>query len=74
MVRAKFKCVEKTQTEMGEKIKLTPVTGGSKENENFFKWTPYGSIEIGTINEDAAKEFEVSKEYFVDFIKVDVVS
>jgi hypothetical protein len=67
VVRAKFKCVELTQTENGEKIKLIPVSSGSKENENFFKWTPYGSIEIGTINTEAAKEFNVGKQYYVDF-------
>lgn len=66
-VRAKFKCVEKTQSEMGNKIKLQPVTSGSKENDEFFKWTPYGSIEIGTINENAALQFEVGKQYYVDF-------
>jgi hypothetical protein len=69
MVRAKFKCVEKTQMESGEKIKLHPVTGGSPENENFFKWTPFGQIEIGILNENASKEFEVGQEYLVDFTK-----
>ena len=54
-VRAKFKCIELTQTENGEKIKLIPVTSGSKENESFFKWTPYGSIEIGTITSFTTK-------------------
>lgn len=67
MVRAKFKVTELTQTEYGERIKLQPVTGGSPENESFFKWTPSGQIEIGTVNPDAAKEFEVGTEFYVDF-------
>ena len=68
-VRAKFKVKELTQTEYGERIKLEPVIGGSPENESFFKWTPSGVIEMGTINTDAAKEFEVGKEFYVDFTK-----
>jgi hypothetical protein len=66
-VRAKFKCTEISQTEYGERIKLTPVTGGSPENDQFFKWTPGGQIEIGTINPEAAKQFEVGKSFYVDF-------
>lgn len=69
MVRAKFKCKEITTTEQGYTLRLEPVTSGSEENNNFFKWTPFGSINIGTINEGAAKEFEVGKEYYVDFTK-----
>lgn len=70
-VRAKFKVTEVSQTEYGERIKLSPVTGGSPENESFFKWTPSGSIEMGTINTDAAKAFEVGKSFYVDFTTAD---
>ena len=71
MVRAKFKCVEKTQTEQGDKIKLQPVTSGGKENEEFFKWTPWGSMEIGTINENVITQFKVGGEYYIDFTPVE---
>lgn len=70
-VRAKFKVTEKVITEQGDKITLQPVIGGSHENEQFFKWTPYGKIEMGTINPEASKQFEVGKEYYIDFTKVE---
>jgi len=72
-VKAKFKCFEKAITEAGEKIKLQPVYDSNPESENgkFFKWTPYGSIEMGTVNPEAAKEFEVGKEYYVTFEKAE---
>lgn len=66
-MRAKFKLMEKTETTYGGKVRLEPVTGGSKENEEFFKWTPYGSIDVGTINDNVLKNMIVGKEYFVDF-------
>ena len=65
MVRAKFYV---TKVEGGE-IKLVPVIEGSKENKEFFHYTPFGEIRIGTINPEAIKEFEVGKEYYVDFTK-----
>jgi len=69
MTRAKFKCTEVTQLEVGERIKLEPVTSGSKENESFFKWTPYGQIMIGTINPDI--KFIPGSEYYVDFTEIE---
>ena len=66
MVRCKFKCESKTITENGAEIKMVPVTYGSKENDEFFKYTPYGEIKIGTINKEAAEQFQPGKEYFID--------
>ena len=71
MVRAKFKVTEVTENENGHRIKMTPVTTGSEENKQFFKYTPYGSIEIGTINNDVAKELLVGQDFYVDFTKAD---
>lgn len=62
-VRAKFKCIEND----GENVSLEVVTSGSGENDSFFKWTPYGQLKMGTVNENAAKQFEVGKEYYLDF-------
>lgn len=67
MVRAKFRCESKTQYANGQTLKFLPVTCGSAENEKFFKWTPSGLIEIGTINNEAAEQFIPGKEYYVDF-------
>lgn len=66
-VRAKFECVRKEETNEGAQVQFFPVTGGSPENEQFFKWTPAGQIQIGTINKAAAAQFEVGKQYYVDF-------
>lgn len=66
-VRAKFKVSEITETDQGKAIKLSPVTSGSKENEEFFKWRPYGSITIGTINPAVAEQLTIGKVFYVDF-------
>lgn len=66
-VRAKFKVSEVTQHEQGASIKLVPVTSGSPENEQFFKWTPWGEIKIGTINPAAAEQFKPGAQFYVDF-------
>lgn len=66
MVRCKFICKSKTETEDGFKVELDPVTCGSIENDEFFKYTPYGSLMMGTINSEAAKQIEVGKEYYID--------
>jgi hypothetical protein len=66
-VRAKFKVEEVTHSTNGHAVKLSPVSSGSTENEQFFKWTPWGEIKIGTINADAAAEFTPGKQFYVDF-------
>ena len=72
MTRCKFVCETKTErTGKTFAIKLVPVTHGSKENEEFFKYTPFGSAEIGLLNSETAKQFEVGKEYYVDFTPVE---
>lgn len=71
MVRAKFRVGLNEPAADGARIILSPVTSGSKENEEFFKWTPWGTIEIGTINPAAAEQFKVGDEFYVDFTKAD---
>ena len=70
-VRAKFRCDSITKTEHGTSIKLYPVTSGSDENEKFYKYTPAGSVELSTINAEAAKQFVPGAEYYVDFTPMD---
>lgn len=67
MVRAKFTVLEKAESANGFRIQLIPVVSGSEENKEFFKWTPSGSINIGTINAKAAEQFIPGKSYYVDF-------
>lgn len=69
-VCAKFKVESVTHREDGRNVKLIPVTYGSAENDAFFKWTPYGSIEIGLVNTETLKQFVPGKEVYVDFTDV----
>jgi hypothetical protein len=65
MVQCKFKCIYKRDENGGAFVQLDPVTTGSRENEEFFHYTPYGKFEMGTINPDAADQFQVGKEYII---------
>ncbi len=66
-VRAKFKCSSKTIYEGENKqVTLAPVTGGSEENKEFWKYSPSGEIKM-TINGPASDLFEPGKEYYIDF-------
>lgn len=67
MVRAKFKCVNNEKTDNGYTIKLEPVVSGSSENESFYKYTPWGQIVLGTVNDNAAEKFLIGRSYYVDF-------
>ncbi len=80
VVRAKFRVGsikrylaynEKTQKSDLEvqTIEMYVVTDGSPENKAFFAFTPSGRIELGTVNKEAAAQFELNGEYYVDFIK-----
>lgn len=67
-VRAKMVCNLKEEAFEGTfNIGLIAVTSGSEENEQFFKYTPAGSVSLQTINESAANAFELNKEYYVTF-------
>jgi hypothetical protein len=76
-VRAKFTVVEKAQRkssysgEVTTVIKLAPVTQGSDENKEFYHYTPSGSIDLGTINPNVVNQFELGKEYYVDFTEAE---
>jgi hypothetical protein len=67
-VRAKFKWTAKEAGGSYPSISLHAVVGGDNpENDSFFKATPSGNIGLGVVNEEAASQFEVGKEYYVDF-------
>ena len=51
----------------GYTLIFEPVTSGSAENDSFYKWTPWGKLEMGTVNAEAAKQFEPGKTYYLDF-------
>ena len=72
-VRAKFRLNSyETQLDYRTKeelrsLKFSVVTEGSLENKEFFRYTPTGHIEIGVLNRKAWEQFELGKEYYVDF-------
>jgi hypothetical protein len=55
------------ESQPGTSISLSPVYGGSKENEQFFSATPGGSINLCIVRPEAADQFEIGKEYYIDF-------
>jgi len=67
MVRAKFHCSWKD----GTTVRLVPVYSGSEENQQFFAATPGGEIYLSVVNQSALDQFEVGKEYYVDFSVTD---
>lgn len=77
MVRAKFKVREITEHLYGQQrmktIKLEPVQSQKEGSENKAFWdaTPTGEVRLGTINVDAAAQFEIGAEYYVDFTRAE---
>ena len=62
--RCKFKCNSVTDYGQSQSIDLSPVTGGSDENKDFWKWTPAGSFKIDCVNPEV--KFVPNKEYYID--------
>lgn len=82
-VRAKFRCISVTTQEGSRPsadgktyetcpaltVKFAAVYGNDQNHENrkFWSATPSGTIEMQVMNQDAAKQFQYGKEYYVDF-------
>ncbi len=73
VVRAKFK-VDSIESFAGSPelvtIRMSPVYPNqdpNHENSVFWKYSPSGKLELGTINPSAAGKFELGKEYYIDF-------
>lgn len=71
-VRAKMKCesIELSADGAGGSVRLSPVIGGSPENDKFYKYTPGGVLVLSTINQAAFEQFELGKEFYVDVTQV----
>lgn len=70
VVRAMFTCDEKIETRDGFRLTFSAVCGDSELAKQFFKYTPYGKIEMGTVNEAAAAAFKPGSAYYLDFTPV----
>lgn len=71
-IRAKFVCTSFAKRMNYDNSKpflwdyeFSPVTSGSEENKKFYAYTPSGSIKLSSI---IFGQFEVGKEYYLDFI------
>lgn len=67
-VRCKFRVhnIDRNPDGTGS-VAMTPVYSGSPENEEFFRFTPAGDIKVYTVNAAALAQFDVGKEFYVDF-------
>ena len=66
-MKCKVRLDKITRTANGYELTYAPVTSGSPENAQYFKYTPYGQIHLGTINENVVRDLEPGKEYYVEF-------
>lgn len=84
VVRAKFKLISQKNSEGWKKDKegktalvasyeFTPVYSDDPESENkkFWEATPSGKITLDTVNPEVLKEFDIGREYYIDFIPVE---
>ncbi len=69
MIRAKMKVIEVNRNIDGGEVKLSPVTSGSKENDEFYKYTPGGRLVLMIINKSTTDLFNPGDEFFVDLTK-----
>lgn len=58
-VIAKFSCEEITENKAGFRVNLLPVMNGSKENIEFYKYTPGGNISLSLLQPETAANFEI---------------
>lgn len=72
--RTKFQVMSITQYALfsGAKIEMAPVYSDDPDHPNraFWEATPNGKIEMQINNPSALEQFEVGKEYYVDFLPV----
>lgn len=50
---------------------FNPVVANSEENKKFFAATPSGEFKLSVVNPEAWKQFELNKEYYLDFTPAD---
>ena len=69
-VRAKVRCNAKTEYDVHFTTVYEPDEQRDNENVRFTKATPWGDIHLGIDNPAALSQFEINKEYYVDFTPV----
>ena len=66
-VRAKVRCTSKLESTVTFTTVYEPDAQKDTENARFTTATPWGDIRMGINNPAALEQFEVNKEYYVDF-------
>ena len=77
-IRAKVVCMSRLERPVNgtrvdpasgcyREIEFQAVTGSGEENKSFSKWTPTLGLKMTVTNPDA--DFEVGREYYIDFVK-----
>jgi len=71
-VRARF-CVQSVEgnSDDGWNIRLEAVTGGEGDSAKYFKATPWGTLEMGVMTNEAAEFFNPGDDYYIDFVRAD---
>jgi hypothetical protein len=70
-MRAKFTVFSETHYSYGSvNYKLNPVTTGSPENEEFFRTTPAGTIEVNIKEGTTPARLKLGADYYIDFTEV----
>lgn len=70
-IRCKFKVQTITLVEGGEQLVAVPVSSGSNENDEFFKYSPAGSLELETVNQHLLTErLQAGQEFYLDLIPI----
>ena len=71
-MRAKFTVYEEVKTKWSITYNLQPVTAqSSPENEEFFKTTPSGKIQVTIKAEATPARLELGKDYYIDFTEAE---
>lgn len=73
VARAKY-CVNSVLKDLydgTEHITMSAVTSGSKEDNTFHKYTPYGEFKISISNEALHGQFKSGQKYYLDFTLAD---
>lgn len=69
-IRTKFRVNSVTHNVDGTQVGLHVVTSGSPENDQYFKATPFGTINLGLLSHETGKAFVPGKDFYVDFTPV----
>jgi hypothetical protein len=65
-MRCKFKLESVTHRKEHSELHFEPVTTGSPENAEFFKWTPGGDLKLSVVKRETAEKLVPGAEYYLD--------